>query len=391
MSENVNILTPVLPESVRDGVVAKWLKSVGDSISFGEPLLELETDKVVLEIPSSATGVLQEILIEVGTSVKSGEILGSINTSTAHKADENDVQMAQIKDQASLKVETIVEALDDAAEDVECMASPSQRQTAYENGQSLDDMGLCMKHKHMPAAETSLRDEPSDYVREPLSRMRKTISSRLLEVTRNTAMLTTFNDVNMSSIMDLRSTHQEKFKKEYNIKLGFMSFFIKAVASALKKYPILNASLDGDDVLYHSAVHMSVAVSTDRGLVVPVIRNCADMSFHELEASLSHLASLARSNQLSMDDLSGGTFTITNGGVFGSMLSTPLINPPQSAILGMHRIDMRPVVIDGEIAIAPMMYVALSYDHCLIDGKDAVGFLSVVKSVLESPDWLMFS
>lgn len=372
MSDIVHIYTPVLPESVRDGTIAKWLKAPGEVVLLGEGLLELETDKVILEIPAPVSGTLMEILAPKGTVVKEGEPLGTVSSTSPAPLSATPIR--PVAPEAS-PVAALAHPYNDS--------SPSERQRAYELGE--------LAKNESSAEPTQESEKLPSFERMPMSRMRRTIADRLLSVTQNTAMLTTFNDVNMSSVMALRAKHQAKFESEHGIKLGFMSFFVKAVVEALESFPMLNASIDGDDIIMHRTVNMGVAISTDRGLVVPVIPQVEEKSFQEIEHAITNLALKARSNNLAMKDFEGGTFTITNGGTFGSLLSTPLINPPQSAILGMHRIEDRAVVIGGEIVSAPMMYLAVSYDHCLIDGKEAVGFLKEVKNIIESPEWLLFS
>lgn len=378
----MKVMTPVLPESVEHGVIGKWLKNLGDNVSLGEPLVELETDKIVLEIPSPHQGVLHTILAVSGSTVRADTVLATIDTEHV----EDSVEHAVV-DPIIQKDETLVIAKDETpavvsespvsfhqeAHSMSAHLSPSQRKDAYESGR-------------FPSENVSI---VAPFRREKMSPLRQTMARRLLDVQRNTAMLTTFNDVDMSEIIRLREVYGDKFSHKHGAKLGFMAFFIKTIAEVLRYYPILNASIDGEDILYHNHVNISVAMSTEKGLVVPVLRGVERMTMAEIAQQHTAMVDRARAQKLTLDDFKDGTFTLTNGGVFGSLLSTPLINPPQCAILGMHRIEERPVVKNGVIVIAPMMYIAASYDHCLVDGKDAVGFLKHVKDILECPEMMI--
>ena len=376
----IEILTPVLPESVADATVATWHKKAGDRIKRDEVLVEIETDKVVLEVPAPVDGVLAEILQETGATVISQQVLGKISTQ-----------------QAGDIIET------SAKPDVE--PTPSDRHTsAIENDHSgvggrltREDINAYIAKQALAARTEASESNTISTVaysarsekRVPMTRLRKRIAERLLEAKNSTAMLTTFNEVDMKPIMDLRKTYGDKFEKQHGVRLGFMSFYIKAVVEALKRYPEVNASIDGDDVVYHNYFDISIAVSTPRGLVTPVVRNCDKLSMADIEKTIKALAEKGRDGKLTVEDLTGGNFTITNGGVFGSLMSTPIINPPQSAILGMHAIKDRPVAVDGQVVIRPMMYLALSYDHRLIDGRESVGFLVAVRDLLEDPTRLL--
>jgi len=378
----MKVMTPVLPESVEHGVIGKWLKNLGDNVSLGEPLVELETDKIVLEIPSPHQGVLHTILAVSGSTVRADTVLATIDTehvedSVEHAVVDPIIQKDETpviaKDETLVVVSESPVSFHQEAHSMSAHLSPSQRKDAYESG-------------HFPSENVSVV-EP--FRREKMSPLRQTMARRLLDVQRNTAMLTTFNDVDMSEIIRLREVYGDKFSHKHGVKLGFMAFFIKTIAEVLRYYPILNASIDGEDILYHNHVNISVAMSTEKGLVVPVLRGVERMTMAEIAQQHTAMVDRARAQKLTLDDFKDGTFTLTNGGVFGSLLSTPLINPPQCAILGMHRIEERPVVKNGVIVIAPMMYIAASYDHCLVDGKDAVGFLKHVKDILECPEMMI--
>lgn len=402
------ILTPVLPESVADATVATWHKKVGDEVKRDEVLVEIETDKVVLEVPAQADGVLESIFEDEGATVVSNQILGKVSAlAVAGEATKESVQKAEQapaeRHSANLSSEnTNNDALSPAArrllaendltaeevqgtgvggritrEDIERTVAQKAVQTPSAQSQP--------QHVETPALNLSGRTEK----RVPMTRLRKRVAERLLEAKNSTAMLTTFNEVDMQPIMQLRKKYAEKFEKMHDTRLGFMSFYVKAVVEALKRYPEVNASIDGDDIVYHNYFDISIAVSTPRGLVTPVLRNCDKLSMAEIEKQIKSLAEKGRDGKLTVEDLTGGNFTITNGGVFGSLMSTPIINPPQSAILGMHAIKDRPVAVNGEVVIRPMMYLALSYDHRLIDGRESVGFLVTIKEMLEDPTRLL--
>ncbi|HCR60743.1 MAG TPA: dihydrolipoamide succinyltransferase [Serratia liquefaciens] len=399
---SVDILVPDLPESVADATVATWHKKPGDSVQRDEVLVEIETDKVVLEVPASEAGILDAIVEEEGATVLSRQLLGRIRPGdssgkpTAEKSQEKEATPAQ-RATASLEEESndalspairrlIAEHDLDAAaikgsgvggritrEDVEAHLANSKKA----------DKPAAVEAAPQPAL--SSRSEK----RVPMTRLRKRVAERLLEAKNSTAMLTTFNEINMQPIMDLRKQYGEAFEKRHGVRLGFMSFYIKAVVEALKRFPEVNASIDGTDVVYHNYFDISIAVSTPRGLVTPVLRDVDTMSMADIEKKIKELAVKGRDGKLTVEELTGGNFTITNGGVFGSLMSTPIINPPQSAILGMHAIKDRPMAVKGQVVIQPMMYLALSYDHRLIDGKESVGYLVTVKEMLEDPARLL--
>ena len=394
---SVDILVPDLPESVADATVATWHKKPGDAVVRDEVLVEIETDKVVLEVPASADGILDAVLEDEGTTVTSRQILGrlregnSAGKETSAKSEEKASTPAQ-RQQASLE-----EQNNDAL-------SPAIRRLLAEHNldaSAIKGTGVGGRltredvEKHLakapakesapaaaaPAAQPALAARSEKRV--PMTRLRKRVAERLLEAKNSTAMLTTFNEVNMKPIMDLRKQYGEAFEKRHGIRLGFMSFYVKAVVEALKRYPEVNASIDGDDVVYHNYFDVSMAVSTPRGLVTPVLRDVDTLGMADIEKKIKELAVKGRDGKLTVEDLTGGNFTITNGGVFGSLMSTPIINPPQSAILGMHAIKDRPMAVNGQVEILPMMYLALSYDHRLIDGRESVGFLVTIKELLK--------
>lgn len=399
----IEIKVPALPESVADATVATWHKQAGDAVEKDETIVELETDKVVLEVPAAASGVLGKIEKEEGATVLAGELLGAI---------EEGAVPAKVAEEA-LKTETPepaapAKAAAPAKSTENIDASPAVRQLMAENNLSAKDVtgtgkgGKITKQdvENALSADTAKPVAKPDLAvsggsraekREPMTRMRARIAERLLTVKKETAMLTTFNEVDMKAVMDLRKQYKDKFQKDHDVKLGFMSFFTKACAEALKLFPAVNASIDGNDVVYHGYCDIGIAVSSERGLVVPVLRNAENMSMAEMEQSIRDYAVKARSGKLTLEDMTGGTFTITNGGTFGSMLSTPILNSPQSAILGMHNIVERPVAVNGEVVISPIMYLALSYDHRIVDGKDSVSFLRTIKEFLEDPSRMLLS
>ena len=365
----IEILVPDLPESVADATVATWHKKVGETVKRDEVLVEIETDKVVLEVPALSDGVVTEILQEEGATVVSKQLLGKLSTQQAGLLAEHDLDAEKIQGSG---VGGRITREDIAREVAKRDAQKAKQDVATEQNT-------------ISTVAYSSRSEK----RVPMTRLRKRIAERLLEAKNTTAMLTTFNEVDMQPIMKLRKTYGEKFEKQHGVRLGFMSFYIKAVVEALKRYPEVNASIDGDDIVYHNYFDISIAVSTPRGLVTPVLRNCDKLSMADIEKQIKSLAEKGRDGKLTVEDLTGGNFTITNGGVFGSLMSTPIINPPQSAILGMHAIKERPVAVDGQVVIRPMMYLALSYDHRLIDGRESVGFLVAIKDLLEDPTRLL--
>ena len=388
----IEIKAPTYPESVQEGTVATWHKNVGDTVTRDELIVDIETDKVVLEVVASASGTLTEVHKNEGDIVLSNEIIalleeGAIDQPAATKEPESSPEVV---------------------EQTETLVNPAAKKLAEERGIDLSKVigsgkgGRITKEdvvNYKPSATPSESPAPSvqdveEVVgggerierRVAMTRMRSRIAERLLEVTQTTASLTTFNEVDMSAVMGLRKSYQDEFVKTHNgTRLGFMGFFVKAAVEALKRFPLVNASIDGTDIVYHGYQDIGVAVSTERGLVVPVLRNAENMSLATIENGINDYAGKARDGKLTIEEMTGGTFTITNGGVYGSLLSTPIINPPQTAILGMHSIQQRPVAIDGEIVIRPMMNLALSYDHRLIDGKDAVRFLVTIKQLIEDP------
>ena len=375
---SVDILVPDLPESVADATVATWHKKPGDAVVRDEVLVEIETDKVVLEVPASADGILDAVLEDEGTTVTSRQILGRQQASLEEQ--NNDALSPAIRrllaehnlDASAIKGTGVGGRL--TREDVEKhLAKAPAKESAPAAA--------------APAAQPALAARSEKRV--PMTRLRKRVAERLLEAKNSTAMLTTFNEVNMKPIMDLRKQYGEAFEKRHGIRLGFMSFYVKAVVEALKRYPEVNASIDGDDVVYHNYFDVSMAVSTPRGLVTPVLRDVDTLGMADIEKKIKELAVKGRDGKLTVEDLTGGNFTLTNGGVFGSLMSTPIINPPQSAILGMHAIKDRPMAVNGQVEILPMMYLALSYDHRLIDGRESVGFLVAIKELLEDPTRLL--
>jgi len=384
---STEIKVPVLPESVADATVTLWHKKPGDSIRRDENLVDLETDKVVLEVPSPVDGVIKKILRDTGETVTSNELLGIIEEGEVEAA----AEPAETPAPAGV-AETETPAAADTAK-----LSPAARRVAEEEKADISQLagtgrgGRITKGdviKHVNNADTA---GPRPEERVKMTRLRSTIAQRMKEAQNTAAILTSFNEVDLKAVMDLRKKYKEAFEKEHGVKLGLMSFFVKAVCAALRKHPIVNASLEGDEIVYHGYQDIGIAVSTERGLMVPILRNAGLMSLDETELSIREFAGRARDGSITLEDLQGGTFSITNGGTFGSLLSTPLLNPPQSAILGMHTIKERAVVDQGEVVIRPMMYIALSYDHRIIDGKDAVLFLVAIKDALEDPARLLLN
>lgn len=400
----IEIKAPTFPESVADGTVATWHKQPGDAVKRDDLIVDIETDKVVLEVLATADGVLGAIVKNEGDTVLSDEVLGSIVEGGAAAA-------------APAAAAPAAQAAAPAADgEDDPVAAPAARKIAEENGINIasvagtgkggrvtkeDVVAAVAAKKAAPAAAPAKAAAPAaaapvfaagDRVekRVPMTRVRATVAKRLVEAQSNMAMLTTFNEVDMTEIMALRSKYKDLFEKSHNgVRLGFMSFFVKAATEALKRFPAVNASIDGSDIVYHGFADIGVAVSSDRGLVVPVLRNAELMSLAEIEGGIAAYGKKARDGKLSIDEMTGGTFTITNGGTFGSMMSTPIVNPPQAAILGMHNILQRPMAVNGQVVIRPMMYLALSYDHRLIDGKEAVSFLVAIKNLLEDPARLL--
>lgn len=416
------IKAPVFPESVADGTIVSWNFAEGDQVKRDDVLAEIETDKVVLEVVAQADGVLGKIIKQVDDTVLSDEVIGELNEgATSEKSSDTaaaDNQQTQEKssdsesDQGTTvppeSVAAPVQAKSDSAEQPHKDQSPAVRKAANTTGINPADVegtgrGGRVTKQDMAnptlKANANIKADNGQAVadavgqradkRVPMTRLRQRVAERLMSATQETAMLTTFNEVNMKPIMDMRSQYKERFEKRHGVKLGFMSLFVKAATEALKRFPAVNASIDGNDIVYHGYYDVGVAVSTDRGLVVPVLRDTDQMSMADIERGIGDYASKAREGKLGIDEMTGGTFTITNGGVFGSLLSTPILNPPQTAILGMHKIQERPMAVNGQVVILPMMYLALSYDHRMIDGKEAVQFLVTIKELVEDPAMLL--
>lgn len=391
---SIDVKVPVLPESVADATVATWHKKVGDRVTRDENMVDLETDKVVLEVPAPADGVLTDIFFKEGDTVQSSQLLARISAEAAV---------------APVKTEEAAAPAANAGAATEAATGPAVRRMLNENDLQAaqiagsgkdgrltkDDVVSFIEsgRKSAPAAAVATQATPGarEERRVPMTRLRAKIAERLVEAQHNAAMLTTFNEVNLKAVMDMRAQYKDSFEKKHGVRLGFMSFFTKAVVESLKRFPSVNASIDGQDVVYHGYYDIGIAVSTDRGLVVPVLRDADQLSMANIEKGINDSATRARQGKLGIEEMQGGTFTITNGGVFGSLLATPIINPPQTGILGMHKIEDRPVVENGQIVIRPMMYVALSYDHRLIDGKESVQFLVSVKELLEDPARLLLN
>lgn len=394
----IEIKAPVLPESVPDGRIATWYKKEGQAVARDELIVDIETDKVLLEVVAPSDGVLQKIVKAAGETIVSNELLAVIEAGAA-------AAPAPAKAAAPAPAQTVDKS------NLEVMMSPAARKLIEEN--KLDPNSVPSTGKdgritkedvvnfiggakpaakaEAPAAATAAQSTPAPQgarpeQRVPMTRLRAKVAERLLEATQSTAMLTTFNEVNMQEVMNLRTRYKEAFEKKHNgVRLGFMSFFVRAAVEALKRFPAVNASIDGNDIIYHGYQDIGVAVSSPRGLVVPVLRNADSLSLAGIEKAISDFGAKAKDGKLSIEEMTGGTFTISNGGVFGSLLSTPILNPPQTAILGMHKIQERPMAVNGEVKILPMMYLALSYDHRMIDGKEAVQFLVTIKDLLEDP------
>ncbi|MFC0323336.1 2-oxoglutarate dehydrogenase complex dihydrolipoyllysine-residue succinyltransferase [Gallibacterium melopsittaci] len=392
---NVEIVVPDLPESVADATVATWHKKAGDVVKRDEVLVEIETDKVVLEVPASIDGVLESIVEEEGATVVSKQLLGKLRE--VKEGEETNASVSKTeptpadRQHAAIEPESSNDALSPAVRRLlaEKDLDPSKIKGSGVGGrltrEDVEAYAASNSTKTVAAEETAPVLAARSEKRVPMTRLRKRIAERLLEAKNSTAMLTTFNELDMTPIKKLRKQYGEQFEKKHGVRLGFMSFYVKAVVEALKRYPEINASLDSDDIVYHNYFDISIAVSTPRGLVTPVLRDCDQLSMAEIEKQIKVLAEKGRDGKLTVEDLTGGNFTITNGGVFGSLMSTPIINPPQSAILGMHAIKDRPVAVNGQVEIRPMMYLALSYDHRLVDGRESVGFLVTIKELLEDP------
>ena len=397
----IEIKVPVLPESVSDATIATWHKKPGDSVKRDENLVDLETDKVVLEVPAPADGVLKEISQAEGATVTSQQVIaifeeGAVAETSKEKAEPK----AEAKSDKAAASKAATPAKTESSGKVDDLSPAGRRVAVEENidpanvkgsgrdGRVTKEDLVNVKNAPAPAAaKATPGSRPEERV--PMTRMRAKIAERLMHSKESIAMLTSFNEINLANVARMRKELGEAFEKANGIKLGYMSFFLKAAAEALKRYPVVNASVDGNDVVYHGYQDISVAVSTERGLVTPVLRDVQDMSFADIEKAISGFAKKARDGGLTLDDLQGGTFTVTNGGTFGSLFSTPIVNPPQSAILGMHTIKERAIVENGQVVAAPMMYVAISYDHRIIDGKDAVLFLVDIKNQLENPQRML--
>ena len=445
MSEKITV--PTLGESVTEATVSKWLKSQGDKVIADEPIVELETDKVNVEVPAPSNGVLGSIAVKEGETVNVGSLLGTISDSSnkdiskskeikkynppkkeiyeEFKIFDEDQKKTSTKIRKQ-KIEEPILKLEEESLDVEeeplilkevhrekfekkinpvkseTKISPAARKMANEANVNINEIqgtgknGVILKEDIMSLmgskpspSDRKLKHGPEERVR--MTRLRQTIAKRLKEAQENAAMLTTFNEVDMSEIISMRNHHKDEFQKNYGVKLGFMSFFVKACVIGLKNYPAINAEIQGDEIVYKNYYNISIAVGTDRGLVVPVLRETDEMSFADIEKNIGDLGQKAKDGKITIEDLQGGTFTITNGGIYGSMLSTPILNPPQSAVLGMHNIVQRPFVVNGSIEVRPVMYLALSYDHRIIDGKEAVSFLKIVKESLEQPKRLFLN
>ncbi|CAO6129480.1 AceF Pyruvate/2-oxoglutarate dehydrogenase complex, dihydrolipoamide acyltransferase (E2) component, and related enzymes [Candidatus Pelagibacterales bacterium] len=381
-----DLVVPTLGESVTEATVSKWLKQVGDPVKADEPVVELETDKVSVAVPSPETGILSEIKIQAGSTVNVGAILGSVGAGTASVAKKEPVKAPEpvkpkIVEVPVIKKEILSPAVKRIVEEKRIdisTISGSGRDGRILKGDLLESMGL-------PSVPSSARATKGDEERVKMTRLRATIAKRLKEAQNNAAMLTTFNEIDMSRIIEMRAEYKDGFQKRYGVKLGFMSFFVRSCVEALKAFPIINAEIQQDEIVYKNYYNIGVAVGTEKGLVVPVVRDADELSFADIEKQIIALGEKAKLGQLSIEELQGGTFTITNGGIYGSMLSTPILNPPQSGVLGMHNIVQRAVVVEGKVEVRPIMYLALSYDHRIIDGKDAVSFLVRVKEYLEDP------
>lgn len=395
----IEIKVPMFPESVTDATVAKWYKKEGDSISRDENLVDLETDKVMLEVPAPKDGIIKKIEVKEGRVVKANEILAILEEDHGEGEVEEEKKEKKDKDEDEVKKSEEEEKTKKKSEESESELSPAVRRLVAEKGLDVNEIegsgkeGRITKkdvedyleiQKAKPAEKEIGKEEPTEK-RVPLSRIRQRIAERLVQVQQEAALLTTFNEINMKSVMDLRKKYRDEFEKRHKVRLGLMSFFMKASVEALKRFPMVNASIDGSEIIYHNYYDIGIAVGTERGLVVPVLRNAENMSMADIEKQIREYGSRAQEGRLGIDELTGGTFTITNGGIYGSLLSTPIINPPQTAILGMHKIEDRPVVENGKIVIRPIMLVALSYDHRVLDGREAVLFLVTIKELLEDP------
>ena len=389
---STELIVPTLGESITEATVSKWLKNIGDNFEADEPLVEIETDKITVEVPAPHAGSLKEIKVSEGTDVEIGGILGILDESKGKKPTpkKTEIKEEKVKEEVKeVKVET---------KSSPTKSSPSARKIAEENNIKLEDVtssrsdGRINKEDVVSHLSSSNKTNTNKGEREEvikMSKIRQTISKRLKEAQNTAAILTTFNEIDMSNIMEIRKSKNQEFQSRYDVKLGFMSFFVIAVVKSLQEYPAVNAEIKDENLIYKNHFDVGIAVGTEKGLVVPILKDADQLSFGEIETKIIDLSTKAKDGTLTMDDLTGGTFTISNGGVYGSMLSTPIINRPQSGILGMHNIQKRAVVVNDEIVIRPMMYVALSYDHRIIDGKESVGFLVKVKELLEDPSELV--
>lgn len=405
------IKVPALPESVTDATVAKWHKKEGESVSRDENLLDLETDKVMLEVPAPQQGVIGKIVVKEGSVVKPGDLLAVINEAVEGKKTAEVKAETKPKKEEGTKMGATVAEREETSEETRDELSPAVRRMVSEANVDISKVkgtgksgrvtkedvenyiaSLSAKKPEKPAEKTIGKITPSgnrEEKRVPMSRLRARIAERLVQAQHEAAMLTTFNEINMKPLMDLRNKYKDTFEKQYNVRLGFMSFFTKACVEALKRFPAVNASIDGNDIIYHNYYDIGIAVSSPRGLVVPIIRDADLLSMSGIELQIKDYAEKSKDGSLTIEEMTGGTFTITNGGVFGSMLSTPILNPPQTGILGMHNIVERPVVENNQVVIRPIMYVALSYDHRVIDGRESVSFLKTVKELIEDPTRLV--
>ena len=392
-----DITVPVFPESVTEGTILAWRKQPGEPVRRDETLAEIETDKIVFEVPAPADGVLAEIKAPVGATVKSGEILGKVDKAAsagapAPKPEAEPAPRAAVMPAAQRLMQEY--GLDERKVSGSGKGGRILKEDVQKQIDATEAAAVTPRPKPRPAAPAPVAppsipagDRPEKRV--PMTRLRKRIAERLVEAQHTAAILTTFNEVNMQPVMELRARHRERFEKEHGVRLGFMSFFVKATVEALRHFPEVNASIDGDEVVYHGFFDIGIAVGSPRGLVVPILRDADRLTMAEIESAIKDFGERAQNAQLTLEEITGGTFTITNGGVFGSLMSTPILNPPQSAILGMHKIQERPVAENGQVVIRPMMYLALSYDHRLVDGREAVQFLVMIKELLEDPTRLL--
>ena len=402
---SIEIKVPPLPESVSDATLVAWHKSAGEAVSRDENLVDLETDKVVLEVPAPAAGIIAKIVVENGATVEAGDVLAILEEGevaeeaaveeTAAIVAKASTPAATTATEGPIKTSPAVRRLLDEHDLDATMVMGSGKDGRITKGdvmsflKSDDSSNVTPGDQQVDVTESAVIGLERTEQRVPMTRLRARIAERLVDAQQTAAMLTTFNEVDLTEVMDLRKRYRESFEKKHDVRLGFMSFFAKAAVEALKRFPVVNASVEGTEIIYHNYFDIGIAVSSDRGLMVPVIRDVDQMSFADFELALNEVAAKAQSGTISMDDLTGGTFTITNGGIFGSMMSTPILNQPQSAILGMHSIQQRPMVVDGEIVARPMMYLAMTYDHRIIDGKEAVQFLVSIKEQLEDPARLL--